>query len=58
VQQALQYSHAVSTMPLIVETPEVDDSPTQLHYITDTVDARLRQAQEETTQATQYLAQL
>jgi hypothetical protein len=58
VQQALQSSRAVSTAPLTVGTPEVDDEPAQLHRIADTVEARLRRAQEETTQATQALAQL
>jgi hypothetical protein len=55
VQQALQSSCAVSTVPLSVGTPELGDEPAQLHRIADTVEAHLRRAQEETTQATQAL---
>jgi hypothetical protein len=58
VQQALQSNHTVSTAPLSVGTPELGDEPAQLHQIADTVEARLRRAQEETTQATQDLAQV
>jgi hypothetical protein len=58
VQQALQSSHAVSTVPLPLGTPEPGDEPTQLHRLTDTVEAHLRRAQEETTQATQALVQV
>jgi hypothetical protein len=58
VQQALQSSRAVSTVPLPLETPELGDESAQLHRIVDTVEARLRRAQEETTQATQALAQV
>jgi hypothetical protein len=58
VQQALQSSCVVSTAPLTVGTPELGDEPTQLHQIVDTVEAHLRRAQEETTQATQALAQV
>jgi hypothetical protein len=58
VQQALQSSRAVSTVPLPSETPELGDEPAQLHRIADTVEARLRRAQEETVQATQALAQV
>jgi hypothetical protein len=57
VQQALQSSRAVSTAPLSAGTPEIGDEPAQLHQIADTVEAHLRRAQEETTQATQALAQ-
>jgi hypothetical protein len=49
VQQALQFSHTVHTMPLIVGIVEPRDEPTQLHQIADMVEARLRQAQEDTT---------
>jgi hypothetical protein len=42
VQHALQSKHAVSTMPLLVRTPEVGDELAQLHQITDSVEARLR----------------
>jgi outer membrane protein OmpA-like peptidoglycan-associated protein len=38
--------------------PELGDEPTQLHCLADTVEARLRRAQEETEQATQALAQV
>jgi hypothetical protein len=41
VQQALQSSQAVSTMPLISGTSGVGDEPTQLHQIADQVEARL-----------------
>jgi chromosome segregation ATPase len=58
VQQALQSSHAVSTAPLSVGTPELGDEPAQLHRLADIVEARLRRAQEETTQATQALTQV
>jgi hypothetical protein len=58
VQQALQSSHTVSTAPLSAGTTELGDEPAQLHRIADTVEARLRRAQEETTQATQALAQV
>jgi hypothetical protein len=57
VQQALQSSHTVSIVPLSVRTPELGDEPTQLHQITDTVEAHLRRAHEETAQATKALAQ-
>jgi aminoglycoside phosphotransferase (APT) family kinase protein len=49
---------AVSTAPLPLGTPELGDEPTQLHQIADTVEAHLRRAQEETTQATQALEQV
>jgi hypothetical protein len=42
VQQALQSSRAVSTMPLIRGTSGTGDEPTQLHQIVDQVEARLR----------------
>jgi hypothetical protein len=58
VQQALQSSRAVSTVPLSAGTPELGDEPAQLHRIAETVEARLRRAQEETTQATQALTQV
>jgi hypothetical protein len=57
VQQALQSSQAVSMMPLTMETPGTGDEPTQLRQITEKVEARLRQAQEDIVQATQALAQ-
>jgi hypothetical protein len=55
VKHALQSSQAISTMPLIRGTSETGDEPTQLHHIVDQVEARLRRAQEDTTQATQAL---
>jgi hypothetical protein len=58
VQQAIQSSRTVSTAPLSVGTSELGDEPAQLHRIADTVEAHLRRAQEETTQATQALAQV
>jgi hypothetical protein len=58
VQQALQSSRAVSTVPLPLGTPEPGDEPAQLHRLADTVEAHLRRAQEETTQATQALVQV
>jgi hypothetical protein len=57
MQQALQSSRTVSTAPPPLGTPELGDEPAQLHRIADTVEAHLRRAQEETTQATQALAQ-
>jgi hypothetical protein len=57
VQQALQSIQAVSTVPLIRETLGTGDEPTQLHQITDQVEARLRRAQEDIAQATQALMQ-
>jgi hypothetical protein len=42
VQQALQSSRAVSTVPLSAGTSELGDEPAQLHRIADTVEARLR----------------
>jgi hypothetical protein len=58
VQQAIQSSHAVSIAPLPLGTPKVGDEPAQIHQIADTVEARLPQAQEETTQATLDLVQV
>jgi hypothetical protein len=58
VQQAIQSSRIVSTVPLSIGTSELGDEPTQLHCIVDTVEAHLRRAQEETAQATQALAQV
>jgi hypothetical protein len=52
VQQAFQSSQVVSTVPLISRTLGTGDEPTQLHQITDQVEASLRQAQEDTTHAT------
>jgi hypothetical protein len=45
-------------VPLPSETLELGDEPAQLHWIVDIVKARLQRAQEETTQATQDLAQV
>jgi hypothetical protein len=58
VQQALQSSRAVSTAPLTIGTTGTGDEPTQLHQITEKVEARLRRAQEDTAQATQALTQV
>jgi hypothetical protein len=55
LQQAIHSSHTVSTAPLLVGTSEQGNEPTQLHCIVDTVESRLRRAQEETAQATQAL---
>jgi hypothetical protein len=55
VQKSLQSSHAVST---VSREPELGDEPAQLHHLADIVKAHLRQAQEETTQATQALTQV
>jgi hypothetical protein len=57
VQQALQSSRTVSTAPLPLGTPELGDEPSQPHQIVDTVESRLRRAQEEIAQATQTLTQ-
>ena len=55
VQQALQYSCAVSTAP---GEPELGDEPTQLHRLADTIEAHLWWSQEEIEQATQALKQV
>jgi len=52
VQQALQFSHTVSTAPLPLATPDLGDDLAQLHRLVDTVEARLQWAQEEIEQAT------
>jgi hypothetical protein len=57
LQQALQYSCAVSTMLLLEGTPEEGDEPVQFHKIFDTVEEHLHKAEEETSQATQALYQ-
>jgi hypothetical protein len=44
-------------VPLLAGTLEIGDEPAQLHRITDTFEAHLQRAQEETSQATQALAQ-
>jgi hypothetical protein len=41
VQQALQSSHTVSTVPLSLGTPEPRDEPTQIHRLIDIVEAHL-----------------
>jgi hypothetical protein len=58
VQQALQSSRTVPTAPLTAGTVEPGDEPAQLHQIVDMVEAHLRQAQEDTAQATQALTQV
>ena len=58
VQQALQSSRVISTMPLMMGTTGTGDEPTQLHQIIKKVEAHLRRAQEDTMQATQALAQV
>jgi hypothetical protein len=58
VQQAIQYGCSVSTVSLPSGTPDIGDEPAQLHQIVDTVEALLRQAQEEEGQATQALVQV
>jgi hypothetical protein len=58
VQQELQSSCTISTMPLTIGIPELGDEPAQLLWIIDTFEAHLRRAQGETTQATQALAQV
>jgi hypothetical protein len=58
VQQALQSSRAVSTVPLSSGEPELGDEPAQLRRLADAVEARLRRAQEEEEQATQTLKQV
>jgi hypothetical protein len=58
VQQTLKSSSIVSTVPLSEGKRKLGDEPAQLHFIVDIVEASLRQAQEETTQATQDLSQV
>jgi hypothetical protein len=55
VQQALQSSCAMSTVPLSSGEPELGDEPAQLHRLADAVKARLHHTQEEVEQATQTL---
>jgi hypothetical protein len=57
VQQTLQSSRAVSTVPLIRRTSRTGDEPTHLHQIANQVEACLQRAQEDTTQARQALMQ-
>jgi hypothetical protein len=45
-------------VPLTIETIGTSDEPTQLRQIAEKVKARLRRAQEDTTQATQALEQV
>jgi hypothetical protein len=52
VQQALQSSRVVSTVPLPSEAPELVDELAQLHRIADVTKARLRRVQEEKDKAT------
>jgi hypothetical protein len=52
VQQALQSSRTVSTMPLPSGEQELGDEPAQLRRLADATEAHLRRAQEETEQAT------
>jgi hypothetical protein len=47
VQQALQSSCAISTIPPPLEEPELGDEPSQLHRIDDATEGRLLRAQEE-----------
>ena len=58
VKQALQSSHAVSTMPLPSGEQELGDEPAQLCCLADAIEARLRWAHEEIEQATQDLTQV
>jgi hypothetical protein len=44
VQQALQSSRAISTVPLPLGTLELRDEPSQLHWLTYTVKSHLRRA--------------
>jgi hypothetical protein len=44
VQQTLQSSRAVFSVPLPLGTPELGDKPIQLHRLADTVEASLRRA--------------
>ena len=52
VKQELQSSRVVPTMPLTTGTIELEDEPAQLRWIVDMVEVHLRQAQEDTAQAT------
>jgi ElaB/YqjD/DUF883 family membrane-anchored ribosome-binding protein len=55
VQQALQSSHIVSSVTPPEGTTKEGNESIQLHKIANTVEVRLRKAQEETMQATQAL---
>jgi hypothetical protein len=52
VQQDIQSIHVVSIVPLPSGEQESGDEPTQLRRLADATEAHLRQAQEETEQAT------
>jgi hypothetical protein len=58
VQQALQSSRGVSTMPLPSGETELGDEQEQLHRLEDATEDRLRRAKEEIEQDTQSLKQL
>jgi hypothetical protein len=45
-------------VPLTTGTVELGDEPAQLHRITDMIEARLRQAQEDREKSTQALTQV
>jgi hypothetical protein len=55
VQQALQFSRAISTAPLPEGTTEVGDESIQLRKIVDTVEVLLRYPQDKKAQAIQAL---
>jgi hypothetical protein len=57
VQQALQSSHVVSTVPLPKGTTEEGDEPVQLRKIVSTVKACLQKAQEEIIEQLQAVQQ-
>jgi hypothetical protein len=57
IQQAIQSSCAVSTVPSSIENIELGDEPTQLRRLADATEARLHRVQEEKEQATEALKQ-
>jgi hypothetical protein len=47
IQRAIQVSHAVPTVPSLLETVELGDEPTQLRRLEYAIEARLQRVQEE-----------
>jgi hypothetical protein len=57
IQQAIQSSRVVSTVPSSTESVELGDEPTQLCILADATETRLHRVQEEKEQATEALKQ-
>jgi hypothetical protein len=57
IQQAIQSSCAMSTMPSSTKSVELGDEPTQLCRLADAIETRLHQVQEEKEKAIEALKQ-